>query len=140
MVLPYVPRSFFPPILIPSPDIPGWNSPHHSEFDPREASIISAIRTASYTINRLPLPPFPTPLPPSKPWLNGDGTICWRGSAWAERYEIVRRGEGGEERWEERDCTKEGCFAVQVGCGARVSVRAVGVDGGKSAESEELAV
>lgn len=58
---------------------------------------------------------------------------------------IVRGQNGGEERLEVYDCTKEEAFGVdlgrsvsKVGTGAKVSVRAVGVDGDPSEESEPL--
>lgn len=139
-----------------SPDIPGWkDSPHH-EFDAREASIVAAIRAASYKINgqkppsRLPIPPAP-----SKPWTvsdRGAPAICFAGAAWAHRYQVVVRpasGAGGEQVKEVKDHTKEGEFFVDVGrevqaCGGQggvqVIVRGVSVDGVSGEESEALSL
>jgi len=128
-------------------DVPGWKNTTHREFDPRESSIVPSIRTASYKINSLKPPSHPTPSPPSKPWQCRPNHLCFAGSAWAERYEVIVRGEKGEERKECWDCTKEDEFMIDLGRelgkvggaqGARVSVRAFGVDGHPSEEGEAL--
>ena len=77
--------------------------------------------------------------------------MCFTGSAWANEYEvIVRDGPSGrEERLRVVDCTKEDDFVVEIGDalgklkpeggrGVKVSVRAIGVDGHASEESDAL--
>ncbi|GAA5859544.1 hypothetical protein JCM5353_006319, partial [Sporobolomyces roseus] len=131
--------------------VPGWKNSAHREFDPRESSIVPSIRAASFKINSLKPPAHPTPSPPSKPWQCRPNHVCFAGSAWAERYEvIVRGGQGGEERKEVWDCTKEDELMIDLsrelgkvgggggGGGARISVRAFGVDGHPSEEGEAL--
>ncbi|GAA5904841.1 uncharacterized protein JCM6883_004880 [Sporobolomyces salmoneus] len=127
--------------------VPGWKNSAHGEFDPREASIVPSIRAASFKINSLKAPSHPSPTRPSKPWQCSPTQVCFAGSAWADKYEVIVRGQGGgEERQQVWDCTKEDHFAVDLsrefgrvgGQGAKVSVRAVGVDGHASEEGEAL--
>ncbi|GAA5945121.1 uncharacterized protein JCM15063_006526 [Sporobolomyces koalae] len=137
--------------------VPGWKDTSHGEFDPREGTIVPAIRTASFKINSLKPTTHPIPSTPSKPWSCSPATaaaarqVCFAGSAWAFKYEVIVRSENLEERFEVSDCTKEDQFVVDIdrqvkrireegrgGVGARVSVRAIGVDGHVSEESEPL--
>ncbi|BGP13851.1 hypothetical protein JCM10213v2_001789 [Rhodosporidiobolus nylandii] len=133
--------------------IPGWKQPGHHEFDGREASIVSAIRTASFKINGLKPPALPVPPAPSRPWpvQHPHGTaVSFQGAAWAAAYQVViRGGSGGEQVVQALDHTKECEFCVVIARevqafagqgGARVSVRAVGVDGAVGPESEELPI
>ncbi|GAA5968157.1 hypothetical protein JCM11641_003752 [Rhodosporidiobolus odoratus] len=136
--------------------IPGWKQPAHHEFDAREASIVSAIRIASFRINGTKPPSsYPVPTVPSRPWLaqHPQGpAICFRGSAWAAKYQVLVRtasGAGREQAVEALDHTKEDCFCVVVArevqaCsgqgGVKITVTAVGMDGAPSAESEELLI
>ncbi|BGP53888.1 hypothetical protein JCM8202_006081 [Rhodotorula sphaerocarpa] len=133
--------------------IPGWKDPQHPEFDAREAAIVPAIREASFKINGLK-PPTARPVPsrPSKPWLarhpHGGPAVCFSGSVWADRYQILvwpAEGGGDPHVKEVRDHTKEDHLAVHLGresqaCGGRaqVSVRGVSVDGVAGEESEPL--
>ncbi|GAA6044812.1 hypothetical protein NBRC10513_004659 [Rhodotorula toruloides] len=136
--------------------IPGWkDSPHH-EFDAREASIVAAIRTASFKINgQKPPSRFPVPPAPSKPWTipaRGGPAVCFAGAAWAHRYQVIVRsasGAGGEQVKEVKDHTKEGEFFVDLGrevqsCGGQggvhVTVRGISVDGMAGDESEALSL
>lgn len=127
-------------------DVPGSSTPQHSEFDRREADIVSTIRKHSYQINSEKVPHFPTPPPPSQLWLEGS-TLRWRGAAWAKCYEMIIKdlGTGREIKFDVDDFTKEGIAGfdlVREMQGARdgksVRLRGVGNDGGVGADSVEL--
>ncbi|GAA6009071.1 hypothetical protein JCM10207_004083 [Rhodosporidiobolus poonsookiae] len=129
--------------------IPGWKDPAHREFDGREAAIVNAIRTASFRLLGIKPPSYPVPPPPSRPWLvqHPQGpAVSFCGAAWAAKYQVVvRPAAGGEHVKTVADHTKECEFCVPLGRevqpgqgGARITVRAVGVDGSVGGESEEL--
>ncbi|KAK4701550.1 hypothetical protein P7C70_g4679, partial [Phenoliferia sp. Uapishka_3] len=98
-------------------DAPGWSKPLSSEFDPREAAILSSIRTASYSINPgETLPALPVPSPPAEIWFKSPTIICWTGTPWAYAYVVVvRNGETGEERQKQvMDCVSAGTLSVDL--------------------------
>lgn len=75
--------------------VPGWPSPVTpagfvlpSNWDQKEHMIIQYIRHASFGINGEGVPSnYPQPNAPHI-WSNGNSSISWRGSAWANTYEI----------------------------------------------------
>lgn len=129
-------------------DCPGWAEPLHGEFDPREASIIAAIRNASYRINREAIPAPPTPSPPAKIWWTDKQHLCWTGAPWAASYiVVVKNTTTGEERQKQVvDCTKEGCLSIdltnELGGWQRsqvtVRMRSLSSDGAAGSDSYEV--
>ncbi|KNZ56908.1 hypothetical protein VP01_2289g1 [Puccinia sorghi] len=69
---------------------PGFRNQTSRNFDTQEADVVSSTYNASYRVLRLEPPPKPVPAPPEAFILtNGTHTgISWRGSAWAQQYEI----------------------------------------------------
>ncbi|EFP88937.2 uncharacterized protein PGTG_15140 [Puccinia graminis f. sp. tritici CRL 75-36-700-3] len=73
---------------------PGFKNQTSKNFDTQEAEVISSTYDASYTILGLEPPPKPVPGPPQA-FLVKNGSqagISWRGSAWAQSYEILGAG------------------------------------------------
>ncbi|KNF02846.1 hypothetical protein PSTG_03795 [Puccinia striiformis f. sp. tritici PST-78] len=70
---------------------PGFEVQTSSNFDTHEAEVISSTYDASYTILGLEPPPKPVPGPPEAFLVkNGEQVgIVWRGSAWAQKYQIL---------------------------------------------------
>ncbi|POW03430.1 hypothetical protein PSHT_11702 [Puccinia striiformis] len=70
---------------------PGWLNQTSKDFDTQESSVISATYDASYAILGLDPPPKPVPGTPQSFFLtNGSHVgLSWRGSTWADRYEIL---------------------------------------------------
>jgi len=69
---------------------PGFRNQTSTNFDTQEADVVSSTYDASYRVLRLEPPPKPVPGPPEA-FLVTNGThtgISWRGSAWAQQYEI----------------------------------------------------
>ncbi|KAK4053059.1 hypothetical protein OIV83_001794 [Microbotryomycetes sp. JL201] len=143
-------------------DIPGTSDPLHHEFDHREHSIVSYIRTWSFKINQQTVPKrWPAPSQPSPPFFCSQPPqppcICFKSSVWASTYDVVlvRQVSEGGERVEElgskrvSDSTKEGCLAIDVSNEwnhARqqqqqrhgLALRGVGVDGQIGPQSDVL--
>ncbi|OAV92896.1 hypothetical protein PTTG_02736 [Puccinia triticina 1-1 BBBD Race 1] len=73
---------------------PGFKNQTSKNFDTQEAEVISSTYNASYRILGLEPPPKPVPGPPEAFLLNNGTTygISWRGSAWAQRYQILGAG------------------------------------------------
>ncbi|KAI7938937.1 hypothetical protein MJO28_014516 [Puccinia striiformis f. sp. tritici] len=70
---------------------PGWLNQTSKDFDTQESSVVSATYDASYAILGLDPPPKPVPGTPQSFFLtNGSHVgLSWRGSTWADRYEIL---------------------------------------------------
>ncbi|KAH9443185.1 hypothetical protein Pst134EB_027536 [Puccinia striiformis f. sp. tritici] len=70
---------------------PGWLNQTSKDFDTQESSVITATYDASYAILGLDPPPKPVPGTPQSFFLtNGSHVgLSWRGSTWADRYEIL---------------------------------------------------
>ncbi|PLW05735.1 hypothetical protein PCANC_26084 [Puccinia coronata f. sp. avenae] len=69
---------------------PGFKNQTSTKFDTHEADVISLTYDASYRVLELEPPPKPVPSSPDA-FLVTNGThagLSWRGSAWAQRYEI----------------------------------------------------
>lgn len=127
--------------------VPGWPSPvtpgtfsMPNNFDPKEHMVIQYIRHASYSINGEQVPQqYPTPNAPHV-WATGSGSISWRGSAWANTYEVwLSTGQqGGQDQWQciaqgVLDAAPEGkasfVFQHQVPPGSTVMMRGIGLGG-----------
>ena len=127
--------------------IPGWPSPvtpagfsQPKNWDNKEHMVVQYIRHASYGINGEAVPPqYPTPNAPHV-WSNGNGSISWRGSAWANTYEVwLAVGENPtQDQWQciaqgVLDAAEEGQtiyrFQYQVPPGSTVMMRGMGLDG-----------
>jgi len=75
--------------------VPGWPNSQISEddfdlptdWDKKEATIVDAIRKASFAINDEEVRKYPRPNAPEVS-LQGPNNITWTGSAWATTYEI----------------------------------------------------
>ncbi|KAG0143770.1 hypothetical protein CROQUDRAFT_660861 [Cronartium quercuum f. sp. fusiforme G11] len=83
--------------------VPGWKPVHNveePEWDHRERDVIDAIRKAAFklTNDRIVTPDL---IEPSLFLLDQGQCFSWRGSAWADTYEIwVNSQGGGEDGWE----------------------------------------
>lgn len=136
-------------------DVPGWRDATHPEFDRREEEIVRYIREASFKMNGLKTPPYPTP-PGSSLFMDQQTQtwpprVSWTGAAWAKSYELIKLGPDGHEELSVRqvkDDTKENELwlqlledecAVEDGCDAvKVAIRPVGVDGHRGPLSNAL--
>lgn len=74
----------------PSQAVPGGQFQKPQNWDEKENAIITYIRYASYQINGEAVDlQSHLPLHPPMVWLNGSkDSVVWRGSAWANTYEI----------------------------------------------------
>lgn len=126
--------------------VPGFPNPHVSpsrtkpaNWDEKEYRIVEYIRHASYSINKEPMPEhFPVPVAPHV-WSNGNGSVSWRGSAWAISYEVWLAHaavEGQEPQWQNigrgiTDAVEEGkcAFYLPPNSSGTVMLRGISVDG-----------
>lgn len=126
--------------------VPGWPNPivsqsrtKPSNWDEKEYRIIEYIRHASYKINREQVPEhFPVPVAPHL-WSNGNGSVSWRGAAWAISYEIWLAHpsqEGQDPQWQNigrgiTDAVEEGkcAFFLPPHSQGTVMIRGISVDG-----------
>jgi hypothetical protein len=121
--------------------VPGWPNPHLSQtrtkpknWDEKEYRIVEYIRHASYKINREQVPNFPVPCAPHL-WSNGNGSVAWRGAAWALSYEVWLA-HGPDQQWHNIgtgivDAVEEGklAFYLPPHSSGTVMVRGMAVDG-----------
>lgn len=112
-------------------------------FDERAEGIIASIRKASFKILRLPVPQYPVPTPPARLWIDA-GRLCWMGSAWAKRYELVVQDleTGAESQRDVLDCVRGVASGVELDVKDKGRVtfrlRSVAVDGRVGEDSAEI--
>lgn len=138
--------------------VPGWPAPEvlapnrvkPANWDEKEHKVIEYIRHASYSINRESVPQsFPVPCAPHL-WSNGNGSVSWRGAAWAISYEVWlahvdANGQHGE--WQNVgrgivDAVEEGKCAFYLPPSSRgaVMIRGIGMDGAAGEWSNSINV
>lgn len=126
--------------------VPGWPNPVVSasrtkpaNWDEKEYRIIEYIRHASFSINGEHVPEhFPVPCAPHL-WSNGNGSVSWRGAAWAISYEVWLAHASSPEQepqWQSigrgiTDAVEEGkcAFYLPPHSQGTVMIRGIAVDG-----------
>ena len=127
----------------------GFNLPSH--WDKKENQVVEYIRHASFAINNEPVPrAYMVPGAPHV-WKKDDGSLSWRGAAWANCYEVWLNLPGnGQDGWQ---CVAQGVldavpegkthFAWPHGTppqGSTVMMRGMAVDGAPGDWSKPLTV